>query len=317
MRERRTVERDAKYMAVGAFALLAVAAAVAFVWWYSGAGDRRSYQRYEIHFSGTVSGLSQGSPVRYLGVDVGRVRSLAVDSRNAGQVTVISEIDSTAPISGATRAKLGLLGLTGLLYIDLQQDFMTDPHAPLQTGDRYPVIPSQKGDIEAFLERLPDAVTRAANVMMRVEKVLSDENLASLNATLANVENASGELPAIAKQAGAMTVEMRDTAVELRKLAEQLRATTERSQPDLQASLASVRQTADHLSRTSASLEQIVAGNEAQLSQFAGSGVNEIQQLVIDVRDATTEIRALASSLRENPSQLIRSPPPGGVELPR
>jgi hypothetical protein len=59
--------------AVGAFALLAVAAAVAFVWWYSGAADRRSYD-YEIHFTGTVSGLSQGSPVRYLGVDVGRVR---------------------------------------------------------------------------------------------------------------------------------------------------------------------------------------------------------------------------------------------------
>jgi len=114
-----------------------------------------------------------------------------------------------------------------------------------------------------------------------------------------------------------MTAEMRDTAVELRELAGQLRATTERSQPDLQASLASVRQTADHLSRTSASLEQIVAGNEAQLSQFAGSGINEIHQLVIDVRDATTEIRALASSLREDPSQLIRSPPPGGVELPR
>ena len=140
--------------------------------------DRRSYERYEIHFTGTVSGLSQGSPVRYLGVDVGRVRSLSVDSRNAGQVTVIAEIDSTAPISGATRAKLGLLGLTGLLYIDLQQDFMTDPHAPLQAGDRYPIIASQKGDIEQFLERLPDAVTRAANVMMRVEKVLSDENLA-------------------------------------------------------------------------------------------------------------------------------------------
>jgi ABC-type transporter Mla subunit MlaD len=121
------VERDAKYMAVGLFALLAVAAAVAFVWWYSGASDRRSYERYEIHFSGTVSGLSQGSPVRYLGVDVGRVRSLSVDSRKPGQVTVVAEIDSSAPISGATRAKLGLLGLTGLLYIDLQLDSAGDP----------------------------------------------------------------------------------------------------------------------------------------------------------------------------------------------
>ena len=112
------MERDAKYAAVGIFALLAVAAAVAFVWWYSGASDRRDYDRYEVHFSGTVSGLSQGSPVRYLGVDVGRVDSLHVDADNPGQVTVVAEIDSTAPISGATRAKLGLLGLTGLLYID-------------------------------------------------------------------------------------------------------------------------------------------------------------------------------------------------------
>jgi phospholipid/cholesterol/gamma-HCH transport system substrate-binding protein len=304
-------------MAVGLFALLAVAAAFAFVWWYSGASDRRSYDRYEIHFTGTVSGLSQGSPVRYLGVEVGRVRSLSVDSRNAGQVTVVAEIDSTAPISGATRAKLGLLGLTGLLYIDLQQDFMGNPQAPLQAGEQYPMIPSQKADIEEFLERLPDAVTRAANVMMRIEQVLSDENLASVSATLANIENAAGELPETAREAKTMTVEMREAAIELRKLTAQLRATTEATQPDLHASLASVRETADHLSRTTASLEQIVAGNEAQLAQFAGSGLSEIQELVLDLRDATAEFRGLARSLREDPSQLIRSPPPGGVELPR
>ena len=310
------MERDAKYMAVGLFALLAVAAAVVFVWWYSGASDRRSYERYEIHFTGTVSGLSQGSPVRYLGVDVGRVRSLAVGTRNAGQVTVVAEIDSTAPISGATRAKLGLLGLTGLLYIDLQQDFATDPGAPLQEGERYPMIPAQKGDIEEFLERLPDAITRAANVMMRVEKVLSDENLASLSATLANVENAASELPEIANQTKAMTAEISATAVEFRELAARLRDAADASQPELQGSLASVRAAADRLAKTAESLEHIIAGNEAQLSQFAGSGLSEVQQLVIDVRDATGEIRALARSLRENPSQLIRSPPRGGVELP-
>jgi phospholipid/cholesterol/gamma-HCH transport system substrate-binding protein len=303
-------------MAVGLFALLAVAAAVAFVWWYSGASDRRSYERYEIHFSGTVSGLSQGSPVRYLGVDVGRVRSLAVDSRNPGQGTVVAEIDTTAPISGATRAKLGLLGLTGLLYIDLQQEFTGDPHAPLQAGDRYPMIPSQKGDIEQFLERLPDVVTRAANVMIRIEKALSDENLASLSATLANIENAAGELPEIAQQAKAMTVEITATAAEVRELAARLRVATDRSEPEVQASLASVRAAADRLSKTTESLEHIIGGNEAQLAHFTGSGLNEVQQLVIDVRDATGEIRTLARSLREDPSQLIRSPPRGGVELP-
>jgi phospholipid/cholesterol/gamma-HCH transport system substrate-binding protein len=309
------VERDAKYMAVGVFALVAVAAAFAFVWWYSGASDRRSYDRYEIHFTGTVSGLSQGSPVRYLGVDVGRVRSLSVDKRNPEQVTVVADIDSSAPISGATRATLGLLGLTGLLYIDLQKDVTANAQAPLVEGAKYPMIPSQKGDIEQFLERLPDAVTHAANVMMRIENALSDDNLASVNATLANLENATSRLPELAGQASALTTEIRDTAAEVRGLAAELRAATADSRPEVQASLESMRSAAVSLSRTSESLEKIVAGNEGQIAQFAGSGLSDIQQLVLDLRDATTEIRALARSLRENPSQLIRPPPPTGVEL--
>ena len=53
------MERDARYAAVAIFALLAIAAAFAFVWWYSGQGDRRSYENYEIYFDGTVSGLSR------------------------------------------------------------------------------------------------------------------------------------------------------------------------------------------------------------------------------------------------------------------
>ena len=66
------MERDARYATVALFTLACIVAALAFVWWYSGRGDRRDFDTYEIYFEGTVSGLSKGSPVRYLGVDVGR-----------------------------------------------------------------------------------------------------------------------------------------------------------------------------------------------------------------------------------------------------
>ena len=72
--------------------------------------------------------------MRYLGVDVGRVTALGVDKQDAGRVKVVAEIDSTAPISGATLAKLGLLGLTGLLYIDLQEDPDVPASRALQQG---------------------------------------------------------------------------------------------------------------------------------------------------------------------------------------
>ena len=116
------MERDANYVAVGAFVLLVVALGIAFVLWYSDARDTSEVQQYEIYFGGTVNGLTEGSPVRYLGVDVGRVRQLSLDREMPGTVKAVVDVDTTAPVSGATRASLRLQNITGLLYVELRQE---------------------------------------------------------------------------------------------------------------------------------------------------------------------------------------------------
>jgi phospholipid/cholesterol/gamma-HCH transport system substrate-binding protein len=309
------VERDAKYAAVAIFALLAIASAFAFVWWYSGKGDRRVHERYEIYFNGSVSGLAEGSPVRYLGVDVGRVESLSVDRANPGRVKILVEVDDTTPVSGATRARLGLLGLTGLLFIDLQKDTEANAAEPLAQGERYPVIVSRKGDIEAFLERLPDLVGHAGVVMARVERLLDDENLKAVSDSLDNIRRASQDLPAVSRDAAALAADLRRTATEVEALSQRINGLVASSQPDIQASLAGMRTASDGLAKTAASLERIIAGNEAGLAQLASTGTGELQQLVLDMRDASAEVRALARSLRENPSGLLREKEESGVEI--
>jgi len=311
------MERDAKYAAVAAFAMLAIAAAVAFVWWYSGSGERRDFVRYEIYFDGSVSGLARGSPVRFLGVDVGRVRNLAIARENPSRVRVTAEIDSEAPISGATRASLGLLGLTGLLFIDLQQDPDADPARVLGEGQRYPVILSRKGDIEAFVDRLPDLLGDTARLVERVEGLLTDENLKAVSTTLGNVEAASRDLPAVTRSAAELAAELRRTSAEVSALTQEVHAIADTAGPQIEASLASVRATAEKMNRTADSLERIVAGNEASLSQFAGSGVADLQALVIDLRGASDEVRALARSLRDRPSSLLIEQKESGMEIPR
>jgi phospholipid/cholesterol/gamma-HCH transport system substrate-binding protein len=310
------MERDAKYAAVAAFALLVVAAAFAFVWWYSGRGERRDFVGYEIYFDGSVSGLSRGSPVRYLGVDVGRVRSLSVDRTNARRVKVIAEIDSEAPISGATRATLGLLGLTGLLYIDLQQDPAGNADQALAQGKTFAVIPSRKGDIEATVEKLPDLLGRTAGVVDRLERLLDDKNLAAVSATLQNVETASKDLPSIAREASALAADLRRTSAEVQGLSQRLHEVADTAGPQVEASIAGLRATSDKLSRTAGSLERIVVGNEAVLAQFAGSGVADLQQLVTDLRGTSEEVRSLARSLRERPASLVVEPKESGMEIP-
>jgi phospholipid/cholesterol/gamma-HCH transport system substrate-binding protein len=287
------------------------------VWWYTGRGDQRSFEAYEIYFEGSVSGLAQGSPVRYLGVDVGRVRTLSVTRADPGRVKVVAEVDSETPVSGATRARLGLLGLTGLLFIDLQLDPEENPARLLTRGEQYPVIQARKGDIEAFLERLPDLVARAGAVMERVELLLGDGNIASIEGTLADLRKASAALPGLSRDAAALVQDLRVVAGQSVELTQRMNGLAESSQPGLEATLASSRVAAEKLANTAASLERIVARNEAALSGAAGSGMVEMQQLVIDLRDVSNEVRALARGLRAQPSSLLRGVPDGGVELPQ
>jgi phospholipid/cholesterol/gamma-HCH transport system substrate-binding protein len=309
------MERDAKYATVAAFALLVIAAAFAFVWWYSGRGDTREYGRYEIYFEGSVSGLSQGSPVRYLGVDVGRVATLAVNRDDPGRVKVVTEIDSATPLSGATRARLGLLGLTGLLYIDLQVDPDASATQALARGDEYPVIESRKGNIEAFLAGLPDFVGKAGAVMARIETLLGDENLQAVGESLRNIRDTSAEMPQLVRGATEVATELRGTAEDLSALAQRLSGVAASSQPQLEASLASLRVATEKLAKTAESLDRIVAGNEATLDALAGSGAAELQQVLVDVRDASAEFQALARTLRERPSSIVREPRESGVEI--
>lgn len=309
------MERDARYAAVAIFALAAIVAAFAFVWWYSGRADRRVYENYEIYFEGSVSGLAQGSPVRYLGVDVGRVRRLSVARNDPGRVKVLAEVDSAAPLSGATRARLGLLGLTGLLYIDLQLDPEADPDQALVQGVHYPVIPARKGDIEAFLERLPDLVTHVGEVMTRIEKLLDEQNVQAVGESLANLRGATAELPALSRNAAALTAELRVAAAQVTTLTRQLTALAEESRPDAEAAIASGRVAAEKLATAAASLERIMTANEAALAGAAGQGATELQQLLLDLRDASAEVRSLAQALRERPSSLLREAPERGVEI--
>ena len=309
------MERDAKYVAVAVFALSVLAAAFAFVWWYSGKGDRREYELYEVYFDGSVSGLAQGSPVRYLGVDVGRVESLRVDTENPGRVKILAEIDSTAPISGATRARLGLLGLTGLLYIDLQLEPDVDSTQPLAKGDRYPVILSRKGDIEAFLERLPDLVGDVGAVVERIERVLSDENIAAVRGTLAALEETSRGLPAVASEAQVLLAELRRVSGDTGALLKEANGLLESSGPELAASLDSLRTATERVASLAASAERVLSANESSLAGFAGGGLFEFQQLLVDLRQTSAEVQRLASSLQENPSMLLREREETGVEI--
>jgi len=163
------MEREANYAAVGAFVLLIIAMAGLFVYWYTDAREHRDFTRYEVYFDGSVSGLTQGAPVRYLGVNVGRVVNMYIDPRNASRVQVIVDIDSATPVSDQSVAELSQQGVTGVLFIDLLREAGDKRLLPAVPSERYPVIRSSKSNIDLLLASLPEMVGRASDVLGRVE----------------------------------------------------------------------------------------------------------------------------------------------------
>jgi ABC-type transporter Mla subunit MlaD len=181
----------------------------------------------------------------------------------------------------------------------------------------HPVIAAGKGTIEASIEKLPEVLNQATDIMARIEEMLSDRNIESFGRTLANLEHSSATLPQTLDDARALAADLRRISESTLALTTRLDATLERSQPDLQATLANARAASARLASTADGLDRFINGNDGSFARNAGASLEELQQLVIDAREASNEVRELARELRERPSSLVFEQAESGVEMPR
>jgi phospholipid/cholesterol/gamma-HCH transport system substrate-binding protein len=311
------MEREANYAAVGAFVLLVTLAGALFVYWYSDTREHRDYNRYEIYFTGSVSGLEKGAAVRYLGVGVGRVNDIRIDPRDSSRAEVIVDIDASTPISEHTVAQLQLQGITGLLYIDLGEDRSGKLLAPPVASLRYPVIRSAPSGFDVFLAGLPELVATAATLVNRANRLLSDENIAAVSSAVGNLDKASASLPRTLHDLNALIAELRGASAELASTAGIAHGMLATVDPDVRAAAQRLRTIADNLTSATSQLDQAIAENRQDIRTFTREGLPEIERFMREGRAAAHDIRELSNSLRENPTQLLYQPPLRGVEIPR
>jgi phospholipid/cholesterol/gamma-HCH transport system substrate-binding protein len=300
---------------VGAFVLLVIGMAVSFIYWYTDQKDKRTYQRYEIYYDGTVSGLTAGSPVRYLGVDVGKVARIMLDPKNRKRVEVIADIEEAAPIDTRTLALLSLQGVTGLLFIDLEDDPRATGNGPLPMGERYPMIRSAPSDLDVLLRSLPALANHAIDLVDHMDQVFSDENVKNFKAVLANSRVASEKAPELVHQIEDLVANLRHTSDEVDTAAADFDRVT--NDADIKTSLANIRRISDSLASASDHLNQFVTQNEPALSRFTGQGLPELERLLHESRAAVRDIRDLSRSLQQNPGELLYESNYHGVEVPR
>src|SRR5688572_6033239 len=312
---REAMDREANYVAVGLFVVLVLVLGAGFVLWYANRTDGQE-QRYEVYFDGSVSGLSEGASVRYLGVSVGRVSRIGIDPRNAARVRVVVDISEDTPIKDDTVARLALQGVTGLLTLNLEPRDPDSLPPPLVESLKYPVIPSQQSQFAELVSSLPAFVAKAGEALNRINAMLSDQNIAAAASAFASAEKASAELPMVVGEARAMFLELRAAASEIHSTAEALHELMSSGGAQITAATTRLREIAENAARVSARLDGMIERNEGSIDRFAGQGLEEFEELLRETRRAVRSIDSLTESLERDPSRLIYRPAPAGVEIP-
>jgi phospholipid/cholesterol/gamma-HCH transport system substrate-binding protein len=187
------MEPKKHYIAVGTFVIGTFLLLAAFAIWLTGGADRVKYTPYRIFFTESVNGLSEGGPVKFRGVEIGKVRNIALDRENPERVEVLVDIDSNAPIRQNTIATLKSQGITGITFVELEQSALIAPPA-IHYGDGIAEIPSVPSNITVIFTSLPEAISRFSNASNQFAKLLNDENVKTTGEMVKNIRDLTGTL---------------------------------------------------------------------------------------------------------------------------
>ncbi|MDO8769934.1 MAG: MlaD family protein, partial [Burkholderiaceae bacterium] len=176
------------YSIVGAFVLVLGAVLIAGVLWLaSGGAFQQAYDLYLAVEDESVAGLNLNAPVKYNGVDVGKVRAIQLDTVNPQRVNLLFAIERGTPIKEDTIAVLKTQGLTGIAYVELSGGAMDSPPLRATAGSQYPVIRT-KPSLSARLENvLTNVLAKLDSTSNNINAILSDENRAAFSSALTDI----------------------------------------------------------------------------------------------------------------------------------
>jgi phospholipid/cholesterol/gamma-HCH transport system substrate-binding protein len=322
------MEIRASYLLVGAVVLALVASLAAFSVWLVKADIDRQVDPYQIAFAGSVTGLQQGSQVRYRGVPVGRVTDIRIDPERVEWVLVTIEIDHGTPIRQDTVASLEMQGITGIAFVQLRGGTQTSPPLEAAAGQGLPQIKSRRSTLERLFESTPDLLVRSLTLVEQATLLLNDQNLQALTKSLQNIETVTtslarhaGDVEGVlaqasgaAKSVGGVSSEVAGLAADLRELTAKVDGQFDGIGEEVGATLSETRQAASTLGRAAGELEVLVGELRQPLGDFSATGLYEFTQLVGETRQLIAALTRITKEFERDPAGFLIGSSRGGFE---
>jgi len=285
------METRAHYVLIGAIVLSTVAAAFLFILYLG--QSQREFDEYDIIFTERVSGLSVGAQVRFNGIQKGEVEKLSIDPDNPKIVIARIRVDKDTPVKTDTQAELEPVGFTGLLIIQLVGGSADKPLLKEASDERIPTIEADTSTIGQFLEGSGD-------VMAQAQRLLSDDNIASVTDILSNVETMTGafadnkeNIVSALENVNAITTDLAKVTDKLDAAAGGLETFLDKDAP---ATVEEVNALLEESRALIADLRAITSENRASIRVFADQGLGQVAPALAEARRL---MRSLDYMLRE------------------
>jgi phospholipid/cholesterol/gamma-HCH transport system substrate-binding protein len=313
------MENRSHALIAGLFTLALLIAAVMAGLWFG--RDRVERVPLVLVAEGGVGGLLPQAAVRFRGMAVGRVATIGFDPKDTGRILVNVQVLPTTPITSATWARLAQQGVTGLAFIELDDDG-SKPARLTSTAEAPVYVPLRPGPIEEIMKRGTNILAGLEKTLGQVNQVLDGDNRDAIRRTLDDVSLAARSLRQTSEQLGPVVAEIAPTMREVRKTvaqAGQAAANAGQTANDVSALARSVKTVTDGLAQPGGPLDQAtrtMAELSWAASRLAGDTLPRINNLATEGARAATTVERAARAVGDSPRSVLfgNTPQPGPGE---
>ncbi|HXD42057.1 MAG TPA: MlaD family protein [Ramlibacter sp.] len=296
------MENKAHAMAAGIFVVVVTALLIGLAAWLT--RDTGKRDTYEISTRETLTGLQAQAAVRYRGVDVGKVASIGFDPQVPGNVLLRLEIDQEAPVTADTFATLSYQGITGLAFIQLDDNGRPAPRLVRDDGHP-PRIPLRPGLLAKLAAKGEAILERVDQVTTRVNQLLGDDNQRRFSSALDNLGTAAADAGRLAQRMNATIAKRVDPA--LADASTALRS-VRKSADEVEKTAADFGQTARRLNDKDGPMDRLAEGSQAlshAADSFNAATLPRVNRVTEETSRAVRQLSRAVTAINENPQSLI------------